>query len=140
VDWADRGATGLVGTAGDLLRWARALRGGKILSQRSSEELERGHVLVRREGGSDVYYSYGARIYMQGERRREVWHSGYDWRVGQSTVVRLLDNGLSIVVLSNAGLDAGGQTWASTVARAVDGCLDTSDRCQTPSVSDASRR
>ena len=130
IDWADRGATGLVGTAGDLVKWARALRGGKVLSEASREELERGKVLVRREGSSDVYYSFGARIYMNGDRRREVWHSGYDVRVGQSSTVRLIDNGLWIVVLANSGLAANGQPWAGTVARIVDGCLaDPSTRC-----------
>jgi CubicO group peptidase (beta-lactamase class C family) len=130
VDWADCGATGLVGTAGDLLKWAHALRAGRILSARSRDDLERGHILVRHEGSSDVYYSYGARVYMQGDRRREVWHSGYDVRVGHSSAVRLLDNGLSIVVLSNAGLDATGQPWAAAVARGVEGCLSESvGRC-----------
>ena len=130
LDWADRGATGLVGTAGDLLKWARALRGGRVLSQRSQDDLERGRVLVRKEGASEVYYSYGARVYMQGQRRREVWHSGYDVRVGHSSAVRLLDNGLSIVVLANAGLDANGQPWAATVARSVEECLNESGpRC-----------
>ena len=129
VDWADRGATGLVGTAGDLVKWARALRGGRILSEPSREELERGKILVRREGSSDVYYSFGARIYMDGDRRREVWHSGYDVRVGQSSTVRLLDNGLWIVVLANSGLDASGQPWAAGVARIIDGCLAESARC-----------
>jgi CubicO group peptidase (beta-lactamase class C family) len=130
VDWADRGATGLVGTAGDLVKWARALRGGKILSEGSREELERGKVLVRHEGTNDVYYSFGARIYMEGERRREVWHSGYDVRVGQSSTVRLLDNGLWIVVLANSGLDSSGQPWAAAVARVVDGCLaESAARC-----------
>ena len=130
IDWADRGATGLVGTAGDLVKWARALRGGKVLSEASREELERGKVLVRREGSSDVYYSFGARIYMEGGRRREVWHSGYDVRVGQSSTVRLLDNGLWIVVLANSGLDATGQPWAAAVARVAEGCLAESvTRC-----------
>jgi CubicO group peptidase (beta-lactamase class C family) len=130
VDWADRGATGLVGTAGDLVKWERALRGGRILSEPSREEIERGKVLVRREGGSDVYYSFGARIYMDGDRRREVWHSGYDVRVGQSSTVRLLDNGLWIIVLANSGLDAPGQPWAAAVARVVDGCLaESTTRC-----------
>lgn len=129
VDWADRGATGLVGTAGDLVKWARALRGGKLVSEPAREGLERGKVLVRREGSSDVYYSFGARIYMEGDRRREVWHSGYDVRVGQSSTVRLLDNGLWIVVLANSGLDASGQPWAATVARVVDGCLESASRC-----------
>ncbi|HZI40376.1 MAG TPA: serine hydrolase domain-containing protein [Gemmatimonadaceae bacterium] len=122
VDWADRGATGLVGTAPDLLKWARAVRGGRILSPSSREELERGHVFVRNEENTDVYYSYGARVYMQDRKRREVWHSGYDVRVGHSSTVRLLDNGLSIVVLSNSGLDATGRPWAAAVARAVDQC------------------
>jgi CubicO group peptidase (beta-lactamase class C family) len=130
VDWADRGATGLVGTAGDLVKWARALRSGRIVSDASREEIERGKVLVRREGSSDVYYSFGARIYMEGDRRREVWHSGYDVRVGQSSTVRLLDNGLWIVVLANSGLDAGGQPWAAAVARVVDSCLaESATRC-----------
>ena len=133
VDWADRGATGLIGTAGDLVKWARALRGGKILSEGSREELERGKVLVRHEGASDVYYSFGARIYMEGERRREVWHSGYDVRVGQSSTVRLLDNGLWIVVLANSGLDSSGQPWAAAVARIIDGCLaESATRCVAP--------
>ena len=122
VDWADRGATGLVGTASDLLKWSRAIRGGRILSRGAREELERGHVFVRNEENSDVYYSYGARVYMQDRKRREVWLSGYDVRVGHSSAVRLLDNGLAIVALSNSGLDASGRPWAATVARAVDQC------------------
>ena len=130
VDWADRGATGLVGTASDLLKWARALRGGRILSEASREQIENGKVRVRRERSGDVYYSFGARIYMDGDRRREVWHSGYDVRVGQSSTVRLLDNGLWIVVLANSGLDAAGQPWAATVARIVDSCLaESAPRC-----------
>ncbi len=110
IDWADRGATGLVGTASDLIKWARALRGGRVLSRASADELEKGHIRVRREGSTDVYYSYGARIYMEGRRRREVWHSGYDVRVGHS----------SVVMLSNSGLDATGQPWAAAVARQVE--------------------
>jgi CubicO group peptidase (beta-lactamase class C family) len=123
VDWADRGATGLVATASDLSKWTRALRSGRVLSRASLQELENGHVFVRHEDSTDVYYAYGGRVYMQGRQRREVWHSGYDVRVGHSSVVRLLDNGLSIVVLSNAGLDATGQPWAAAVARRVDLCV-----------------
>jgi len=79
-----------------------------------------------------VYYSYGARIYMEGRRRREVWHSGLDVRVGQSSVVRLLDSGLEIVVLANSGLDPSGQPWAAAIGRRVDACLAApSGRCQT---------
>ena len=131
MDWADRGATGLVGTASDLLKWTHALRGGKVVSRQAAQDLERGKIRVRREGNADVYYSFGARIYMQGNRRREVWLSGYDVRVGHSSTVRILDSGLTIVVLSNAGLDAQGSPWASTVARGVDGCL-TSAGCPRP--------
>ena len=72
------------------------------------------------EGDADVYYGYGMRVYMEGQRRREVWHSGYDVRVGHSSAVRVLDSGLTIVVLSNAGLDASGQPWAAVVARGID--------------------
>ena len=129
VDWADRGATGLVGTATDLLKWSHAIRSGHVLSQASRAELERGHVFVRREGIADVYYSYGARVYMEGQRRREVWHSGSDliWTdllasVGHSSTVRLLDSGVTIVVRSNAGLNAAGEAWAAAIARGVDRC------------------
>jgi len=122
VDWADRGATGLLGTAADLVKWTRAIRGGRVLSETSREELERGHVFVRHEENVDVYYSYGARVYMQDRRRREVWHSGYDVRVGQSNAVRLLDNGVFVVVLSNSGLDESGRPWAAAIARGVDRC------------------
>jgi CubicO group peptidase (beta-lactamase class C family) len=122
IDWADRGATGLVGTAMDLLKWAHTLRSGRVLSQAARDELGRGHVFVRREGASDVYYGYGARVYMQGRHRQELWLSGYDVRVGHSSTVRLLDNGTAIVVLSNAGLDASGQTRASALARRIEPC------------------
>ena len=122
VDWADRGATGLVSTAGDLLRWSHVLRRSRILSATSRQALERAQVFVRHEGNEDIYYSFGARVYVEGRRRREVWHSGYDVRVGQSSTVRILDNGLTIVVLSNSGLDAIGQPKASVIARALTRC------------------
>jgi CubicO group peptidase (beta-lactamase class C family) len=122
VDWADRGATGLVSTAADLLRWSHVLRTGRILSAASREALERGKVFVRHEGNDDIYYSYGARVYMQGRRRREVWQSGYDVRVGQSSTVRILENGITIVVLSNSGLDAIGQPRAAVIARGAERC------------------
>lgn len=125
VDWADRGATGLLSTATDLLRWSVVLRTGHILSAASRAALERGKVFVRHEGNDDIYYSYGARVYMQGRRRREVWHSGYDVRVGQSSTVRILDNGPTIVVLSNSGLDAIGQPRAAVIARDVEACRTT---------------
>lgn len=128
IDWADRGATGLVGTASDLLKWTHALRGGKVVSRQAMQDLEQGKILVRREDDADVYYSYGARVYMRGNRRREVWHSGYDVRVGHSSTIRILDSGMTIVVLANSGLDARGNPWASTVARGVDECL-TSAGC-----------
>lgn len=122
VDWADRGATGLVATASDLAKWSRALRGGRVLSQGSREALERGEVFVRHEENVDVYYAYGARVYMQGRQRKEVGHSGYDVRVGHSSAVRLLDSGLDVVVLSNAGLDASGKPWALAIGRGLDRC------------------
>ena len=128
IDWADRGATGLVGTATDLLKWTHALRGGKVVSRQAVQDLEHGKILVRREGDADVYYSFGARVYMKGNRRREVWHSGYDVRVGHSSTIRILDSGMTIVVLANSGLDARGNPWAAIVARGVDECL-TSAGC-----------
>src|SRR5690348_17183799 len=50
VDWADRGATGLLSTAADLLRWSHLLRNSRILSAASRAALERGKVFVRQEG------------------------------------------------------------------------------------------
>ena len=124
VDWADRGATGLVSTAADLLKWTHAIRSDRLLAAASQRELERGHAFMRPEGDGEMYYGFGARVYMEGQRRREVSLSGYDVRVGHSSAVRVMDSGLTIVVLSNAGLDARGQAWAGEIARRLDGVLN----------------
>ena len=114
-DWGHRGASGMSSTALDLLRWTRALRTGRVLSDSSRVAMYAPQVFVRHEPDADVSYGYGVRVYTSGGRTTEVMHSG-SGDDGHTSVVRLLPSGLTIVVLSNAGQHAG-TTWASYVAQ-----------------------
>ena len=103
LDWGHKGANGMAADAGDLLKWATVFR-----------PLARPERLVRREGADDVFYGYGARIYLRDGRVTEVMHSG-SGDDGHTAIVRQLASGVTVVVLSDAGQHAG-TTWASYVA------------------------
>ena len=113
-DWGHRGANGMSSTAADLFRWMRALAPSGPLAQ-VGRALETPRVLVRQEPPDQVHYGYGTRVYVRGGRTTEVMHSGAS-DDGHTGVVRVLPSGVTIVVLSNAGMH-GGTTWASYVAR-----------------------
>ena len=113
-DWGHRGANGMSSTAADLFRWSRALSAGGPLAE-VGRELATPRVLVRREPPDTVHYGYGTRIYVRDGRTTEVMHSGAS-DDGHTAVVRVLPSGVTIVVLSNAGMH-GNTTWASYVAQ-----------------------
>jgi CubicO group peptidase (beta-lactamase class C family) len=113
-EWGHKGANGMSSTADDLLLWVTALRSARILTPKDSKMLEAPQILVRRERGEDVYYGYAVRVYMKDGRVTEVMHSGSS-DDGNTAIVRILENGLDIVVLSRGG-DHGGTTWSSYVA------------------------
>jgi hypothetical protein len=76
--------------------------------------LDSPQIFVRRERNEDVYYGYGARVYMSNGRVSEIMHSGSS-DDGNTSIVRILENGLDVVVLSRSG-DHAGTTWSSYVA------------------------
>jgi CubicO group peptidase (beta-lactamase class C family) len=114
-DWDHRGSNGMSSTAGDLLRWTRALHGNGVLSAGSRASLEAPQIFVRHEAAGDVYYGYGVRVYRVGDRTTEVMHSGNS-DDGNSSIARLIAPNLTVIVLSDAGAHAGG-TWSSYVSR-----------------------
>ncbi len=113
-DWGHKGANGMSSTADDLLRWVAAMKAGRVLNARHSRMLGSGQIFVRRERGEDVYYGYGARVYMSNGRVTEVMHSGSSDE-GNTSIVRILENGFDIAVLSRSG-EHNGTTWASYAA------------------------
>lgn len=115
ADWGHKGANGMSSSSGDLLRWIHALRQGSALTPRQVRAIEGPQVFVRRSRDEDVYYGFGTRVYQRGGRTTEVFHSGSS-DDGNTAVVRELANGLTIIVLSNAG-QHGGTTWSSYVAQ-----------------------
>jgi len=114
-DWGHKGANGMFGTADDLLHWSRSLRADEALGAAGRGALEVPQVLVRREPPFDVSYGYGVRVYTLHDTTVEVMHSG-SGDDGHTSIVRVLRNGITVVVLSNAGMHAG-TTWSSYVAR-----------------------
>ena len=114
-DWGHRGADGMSSTARDLLRWTRTSTLEKLLGPTGRLAFATPQVLVRREPPDDVSYGYGVRIYTREGRITEIMHSG-SGDDGHTGVVRLLPSGLTVIVLSNAGM-RDGTTWSSHVAR-----------------------
>lgn len=113
-DWGHRGANGMSSTADDLLRWMRALAAPKTLGIVGPFDIGIPQVWVRREGAFDISSGYGTRVYTRDGRVTEVWLSG-SGDDGHTGVVRALTDGITVIVLSNAGF-RGKATWSSLVA------------------------
>jgi CubicO group peptidase (beta-lactamase class C family) len=113
-DWAHRGANGMFSTASDLATWIRCLvhppaAWGPVLG-----DISRPAVLVRREGGTQVWSGLGSRVYTSDGRVTEVWLSG-NGDDGHNVVVRAMADGTIVVVLSSAGRH-GATTWSAFIA------------------------
>ena len=116
-DWGHRGANGMSSTARDLLRWSRIHAERGALGPADAAVLTApgaAAVLVRQEPPADVWYAFGARVYVTGGRTAEVMQMG-GGDDGHTSAIRVLPSGLTIIVLSNAG-DRGGVAWAPFVA------------------------
>lgn len=116
-DWGHRGANGMSSTAADLLRWARLLSHPPMQWSAILEPIGRPALWVRREGAYDVWSGLGSRVYTKGGRVTELWLSG-SGDDGHTSVVRALDTGRIIIVLSNSGR-RGDATWSSFIALQV---------------------
>jgi CubicO group peptidase (beta-lactamase class C family) len=90
------GSGGIYSTVEDLYRWDQALHGEQLVP---AEVLAEAFRPVRYNSGVEYPYGFGWRLQDHLGRRR-VWHAG-GW-VGFSTfVARYVDDGFSVVVLTN---------------------------------------
>ncbi|MEO6057891.1 MAG: serine hydrolase domain-containing protein [Gemmatimonadales bacterium] len=116
-DLGHRGANGMSSTLDDLLQWSHVHATPHAIGFSGPMEVGVPRLLVRREGDLDVFYSGGARIYRRGSNVTEVMLSG-NGDDGHTSIVRILESGMTIVVLSNAG-SPGGTTWSSRIAERI---------------------
>jgi len=121
ANWGYRGANGMFSTVGDLYRWLRQ-RNNAVLSGATREQLRTPQRFVRSEPPRDIYIGYGARIYTLGSKRLEVRHLGDAGWVGHNGVARVLDSGLTVIVLSNSGSHGSG-TWSAWVSQQMEPLL-----------------
>jgi D-alanyl-D-alanine carboxypeptidase len=108
------GAAGmLLSTAGDLVRWQRALVSGKVIAPEAYEEMTLPFLL---NGGGESQYGFGLRLDQQAGHRR-IWHGG-GIDGFNSVLLYFPDEGLHVAVISNSeGLraDALGQEIAAAL-------------------------
>ncbi len=90
------GASSVVTTVADLLKWDKALRDGKLLHSEYMELYEKPHI----DAGNGNYYAYGqyVSVIKNGEEKHRVlWHTG-----GMTSVIyRDVETGFLIVLLNN---------------------------------------
>ncbi|HEV3052540.1 MAG TPA: serine hydrolase domain-containing protein [Longimicrobium sp.] len=95
---AHLGQGGLVSTAGDLFRWARALDDGRVLADSSRRALQTPHVAEDSTGRS--HYGYGWVIATTARNTRLITHNGSDG-VYFADLRRYVDEGVTVVFLTN---------------------------------------
>lgn len=96
--WGLRGNGGVLSTAGDMLRWDKALRAGRGVSQASQQRAYTRHV---EEGpGSGSYYGYGWALFPTPRGTTLVAHNGGNGAF-YADFLRYLDEQVTIILLSN---------------------------------------
>ena len=95
------GAGGIYSTARDLYRWARALRGGKLMS---AEHWTEATTPVRLADGGSVPYGFGLALRPSSLGQARVSHGGH-WRGFKADLTLLPAQDLDIVLLTNNGED-----------------------------------
>jgi CubicO group peptidase (beta-lactamase class C family) len=114
-DWAHKGANGMSSTARDLYHWVTGSPHTWRIT--NAAPLDAPRVFVRHDSTADVHYGFGARVYVRGDSIVELMHSGASDE-DHTAIARLFPNGLTVIVLSDAGR-TGQTTWASRVAAAL---------------------
>ncbi len=94
--WGYKGMGGVVSTVYDMLRWDQALRGKKILNDKSKKLMYE----PEKEG-----YAYGWRVGRNSRGKKKAEHSGSVAGFG-CNYVRYLDDDIVVVILSNDGKTA----------------------------------
>ncbi|WP_417450123.1 serine hydrolase domain-containing protein [Kordiimonas sp.] len=96
--WHLYGNGGVLSTAGDMLRWHRALLGNKILSAASRKLLFTPHVPEDKEG---VYhYGYGWSVVPNYKGKKLVWHNGGSY-FSRAEFWRFTDDGTAFFIASH---------------------------------------
>ncbi|HEX2076455.1 MAG TPA: serine hydrolase [Longimicrobium sp.] len=95
---AHLGHGGLVSTAGDLFRWARALDAGRVLADSSRRALETPY--VPEDSTARSHYGYGWSIATTVRGTRLVTHNGSDG-IYFADFRRYVDEGVTLVFLTN---------------------------------------
>jgi CubicO group peptidase (beta-lactamase class C family) len=114
---AHLGHGGLVSTAGDLFRWARALDEGRALADSSRRALQTPH--VAEDSTSRSHYGYGWSIATTTRNTRLVTHNGFDG-VYYADLGRYVDEGVTVVFLTNQ-FDVLGEAVLDAVPRLLFG-------------------
>ena len=98
--WVLRGNGGIHTTTWDMVRWAQALLGGKILSPASMERYWTPHV---DEGGGDSFYGYGW-VVMDFAGTKVITHNGGNG-IFFADMAIVPDAGLIVVLMTNVVTD-----------------------------------
>ncbi|HEY9422730.1 MAG TPA: serine hydrolase domain-containing protein, partial [Thermoanaerobaculia bacterium] len=106
--WYRRGAGGLLSTAEDLYRWARALEKGTVLSRASVRKLFTPHVPESEDGAS--FYGYGWVVDKTTRGTKVNWHNG-GWYSYYSELRLYPDEGVIAVLTANRRGEALEEAW-----------------------------
>jgi CubicO group peptidase (beta-lactamase class C family) len=97
-------------TTGDLLKWDRALKEHKLLSEATQREMFTSHSTF--DTAIKFYYGYGVFL-GENEIGPYITHSG-GWPGYHTNLTRYIDQDLTVIVLSNNQSNVGGLTGALT--------------------------
>lgn len=95
------GAGGIYSTTADLLRWAEALQGGKVMSVKHWKEATHPTTL---SGGNVTPYGFGLSLKASPLGQRRITHGGH-WRAFKSELTLFPETDTVIVLLTNNGED-----------------------------------
>lgn len=117
ASWGWRGATGMVSTPRDLLRWYVALKEGRVLGEEARRRLFGPHVSL-----SDTEVGYGWFWSRTPRGTRTLWTRGTEQFGHNALLVDYLDEGTVLVVASNAG-EIDGVGWNRRIKDEMEGIL-----------------
>jgi len=110
-----KGNGGILSTTGDLFKWDQVLLTDKILSREAKEKYYR-PALREDENGNSIY-AYGWDVLKTERNTRRVWHNGTN-RVFYADFYRFIDEGVTIILMTNKSLNAFNDT-GSVVSKII---------------------
>jgi CubicO group peptidase (beta-lactamase class C family) len=110
--WYRRGAGGLLSTAGDLLRWERALTSGRVLPDSLVQKLFTGY--VAEEEGGDSFYGYGWVVERSATGAPIISHNG-GWGPYYAELRRYPSTGVVAILLTNQRGPAVDDIWNTAI-------------------------